>query len=50
VTLRRNHDADAANQYLTWALEEIEKVGSKKAASHIRAAMAALRKRHPTNS
>jgi hypothetical protein len=44
VTIRRNPDAEAANQYLVWALEEIEKVGNQKAARHARAAMAALRK------
>jgi hypothetical protein len=44
VTFRRNPEVEAANQYLTWALEEIEKVGNQKAARHARAAMAALRK------
>jgi hypothetical protein len=44
VTFRRNPEVEAANQYLTWALEEIEKVGYQKAARHARAAMAALRK------
>jgi hypothetical protein len=43
-TFRRNPDAEAAIQYLTWALEMIEKVGSGKAASHTRAAIAALQK------
>lgn len=47
MTFRRNPDAEAANQYLTWALEEIEKVGSQQAARHTRAAMAALRKGIP---
>jgi hypothetical protein len=47
VTFRRNPDAEAANQYLLWALEEIEKVGSQKAARHTRAAMVALRKGIP---
>jgi hypothetical protein len=43
VTFRRNPDAEAANQYLAWALEEIEKVDNQKAARLTRAAMAALR-------
>jgi len=43
VTFRHNPDAEAAKQYLTWALEEIEKVGNQKAARLTRAAMAALR-------
>ena len=47
VTFRRNPDAGAAMQYLAWALEEIEKAGSQKAACHTRAAMAALRKDIP---
>jgi hypothetical protein len=43
VTFRRNPDAEAAIQYLTWALlETIEKNGSEKAANHTRAAIAAL--------
>ena len=41
----RNPDAEAAMQYLTWALEEMEKTGSEAAARHTRAAMAALRRR-----
>lgn len=44
ATFGRNPDADAAIQYLTWALEEIEKAGSQKAARQTRAAMAELRK------
>jgi hypothetical protein len=47
VTSRRSPEAEAANQYLSWALEEIEKVGNQKAARHARAAMAALRKGIP---
>lgn len=43
VTLRRSPDAGAAMQYLTWALEEIEKAGDQKAAHHTRAAITALR-------
>jgi hypothetical protein len=47
VTFRRNPDAEAAMQYLTWALEEIEKAGNQKAARHTRAAITALRKGIP---
>jgi hypothetical protein len=47
VTIRCNPDAEAASQYLVWALEEIEKVGNQKAARHTRAAMTALRKGLP---
>jgi hypothetical protein len=45
MTFCRNPDAEAAMQYLTWALEEMEKAGSQTAARHTRAAIAALRKR-----
>ena len=38
-----NPNAQAAVQYLTWALEEIEKVDNQKAAEHARSALAALR-------
>jgi hypothetical protein len=34
---------EAAIQYLIWALEEIEKTGSKEAAEHARSALEALR-------
>lgn len=44
VTFRRNPGAEAAVQYLTWALEEIEKIGNQKSARDARAALAALRK------
>jgi hypothetical protein len=47
MTCRRNPDAEAAMQYLTWALEEMEKGGSRTAARHTRAAIAALRKHIP---
>ena len=47
MTFRRNPGAEAANQYLTWALEEIEKVGNQKAARLTRAALAALREGIP---
>jgi hypothetical protein len=43
VTFRRNPEAEAADQYLAWALEEIEKVGNQTAARHTRAAIGALR-------
>jgi len=49
-TLRRSAKADAAMQYLTWALEEMEPAGSQKAARHARAAMAELRKGILANS
>jgi hypothetical protein len=32
-----------------WALEEIEKTGSEKAAQHVRSALDALRQDAPTN-
>ena len=38
MTFRRNPDAEAAIQYLTWALEEIEKFGHAEAARHARLA------------
>ena len=44
ATFRRNPDADAAIQYLSWALEEIKKTGNQKAARQARAAMAELRR------
>ena len=43
MTVRRNPDAEAAMQYLVWALEEIEKSGHQEAASHARLAIKALR-------
>jgi hypothetical protein len=43
MIVRRNADAQAAVQYLIWALEEIEKQGNQKAACHTRLALAALR-------
>jgi hypothetical protein len=39
---RRNPDTEAAEQYLTWALEEIEKLGHPKAAFHARIALEEL--------
>jgi hypothetical protein len=47
VTVRRKSDAEAAIQYLTWALEAIGKAGSRKAADHVRGALAALDKDVP---
>jgi len=44
ATVGRNPNADAAIQYLIWALEEIIKAGSPKAARHTRAAITELRK------
>ena len=41
--LNNNHALDAAEQYLTWALEEIEKYEQEKAAQHVRAALEKLR-------
>jgi hypothetical protein len=38
----------AAVQHLTWALEEIEKTGSKEAAHHVRNALHALRQNFPS--
>jgi hypothetical protein len=48
MTVRKT-DAEAASQYLIWALEEIEKVGNQKAAHHARLALAALRSPMPGN-
>ena len=36
-------NAQAALQYLIWALEDIEKAGNQKAAKHARIALKALR-------
>jgi len=44
MTRSHNSHADAALQYLIWALEEIEKSGNTKAAQHARRAIDALRK------
>ena len=43
VRSRRNSHTEAAIQYLTWALEEIEKAGHRKAAQHARIALDDLR-------
>jgi hypothetical protein len=43
MTFRRDAQA-AATQYLTWALEEIEKAGHQKAAHHARIALEELRR------
>jgi hypothetical protein len=47
MTARRNPKEaatkEAATQYLTWALEEIEKFGHTKAARHARIALEELR-------
>jgi hypothetical protein len=42
-----NPDAQAAVQYLTWALEEIKKSGNQKAAEHALRAIDALRQGSP---
>jgi hypothetical protein len=39
-----NPYAKAAVQHLVWALEEIEKAGNEKAATHARKALGALRR------
>jgi hypothetical protein len=36
-------------QYLVWALEEIEKIGDKKAADHARMALMGTARQPPTN-
>lgn len=46
----RNPHHEAAVQYLTWALESIEKVGSRDAAAHTRSAILALRSGKPRKS
>jgi hypothetical protein len=43
MTIRRDTNAQAAMQYLIWALENIEKAGNQKAAKHARIALEALR-------
>jgi hypothetical protein len=43
VQPKQAHDVQAALQYLTWALEEIKKVGNEKAARHAQDALDALR-------
>jgi hypothetical protein len=43
MTVRRIPEAEAAMQYLVWALEEIEKYGHQKAARHARMALEELR-------
>jgi hypothetical protein len=43
MTLHRNAHAEAAMQYLIWALEDIERSGNQKAAHHARLALEALR-------
>ena len=42
MSSRRNANVETAVQYLTWALEEIEKSGNREAARHARIAMKAL--------
>ncbi|WP_375791419.1 hypothetical protein ACE102_47515 (plasmid) [Bradyrhizobium sp. vgs-9] len=45
---RRNSDAEAAAQYLTWALEEIERLASPNAAHHARIALEEVRRDYPS--
>ena len=45
MTVNRSINAQAAMQYLIWALEEIERAGNQKAARHARIALEALRER-----
>jgi|EndMetStandDraft_4_1072995.scaffolds.fasta_scaffold366479_1 hypothetical protein len=45
MTIRPDSHAATAMQYLTWALEFIEKTGDLKAAHHARLALETLRKR-----
>ncbi|MBR0841245.1 hypothetical protein JQ607_13690 [Bradyrhizobium liaoningense] len=47
MTGSANPHIQAAMQHLIWALEEIEKTGSKKAAQHVRSALNALRQGIP---
>jgi hypothetical protein len=47
MTGSRDANAQAAMQYLIWALEDIEKGGNQKAAKHARIALEALRGEHP---
>lgn len=47
MTEPSNPHAEAAVQYLVWALEEMEKSGNPKAAQHARRALDALRKGPP---
>jgi hypothetical protein len=42
-TTGRNESVETALQYLTWALEEIEKVGNQEVARYVRVALNALR-------
>jgi hypothetical protein len=44
MTVDRNADLEAAMQYLSWALEHVEKAGDQEAASQVRQALEALRK------
>jgi hypothetical protein len=45
--MQRNPDVEAALQYLTWALELVERAGRRKAADHARLAIKALGKIQP---
>lgn len=43
MSFARNASTEAAVQYLTWALEQIEEAGNQEAARHARLALEALR-------
>ena len=45
MNVRSDNDAVTAMQYLSWALEHIEKSGDQEAADHARRALEAQRKR-----
>jgi hypothetical protein len=47
MTVSRDAIAQAAMQYLIWAIEDIKKGGNQKAAKHARIALKALRGQHP---
>lgn len=47
MTIRSKSHAEAALQYLIWALEEVEKAANQKAAHHVRSALDALRESGP---
>jgi hypothetical protein len=49
MPIRRTANAETAIQYLTWALEEIEKIGNREAAHKARIALQALREGDKTD-
>jgi hypothetical protein len=50
MTEPSNPEAQAAVQYLIWALDEIEKSGNREAAQHARRAIDALRRGSPPSN